>query len=630
MSCIALNNCAMADECRIPIVHSRSASRASSASTFSSRGDNDGDTPQPLNTTQNRRSSKVFGTPTRKAKRIRFFRNGDRFFKGVVMPVTPERYRSFDSLLSDVTHTLKDHVNLPNGVRAVYTMEGSKVSTVDDLEDGKCYVCSGQGEPFKRVEYLNLSSRKVKPCKTFGGVHFDANKSVAKTPPPDFIRPKVVTLVRNGTRPRRIIRLLLNKRNARSFEHVLSSITEVVKLDTGAVRKVFTSSGNQIFSLQEFFSNEDVFFVYGSERYSQDDFHLDAEEYKAIQAHKKSLPQSKRQGFGDVSNGVPGTVPKMPMKRALNSGDTREPEPVLPSQIRLKYKIGKVIGDGNFAVVRRCSDRLKGGEYAMKIIDKSKCNGRVQLIENEVDILRKVNHPNIIRLLGEYDTPNELYLIMELEGGDLFDAIATSTKFPEDESRLMIQHLSCALAYLHNRQIVHRDIKPENLLVRLDENMKVKSLKLGDFGLAQKVTEPLFAICGTPTYVAPEILSEAGYGLKVDVWAAGVILYILLCGFPPFATTSDDQEELFDKILTGVFEFTSPYWDNISDASKDLISNMLQGHPEIRFSAEDVLDHPWLTSVRERDELNNSIINKIEPFATPRTIKQPLNMDFSG
>lgn len=85
------------------------------------------------------------------------------------MPVTPERYRSFDSLLSDVTHTLKDHVNLPNGVRTVYTMEGNKVSTVDDLEDGKCYVCSGQGEPFKRIEYLNLSSRKVKPCKSFGG-----------------------------------------------------------------------------------------------------------------------------------------------------------------------------------------------------------------------------------------------------------------------------------------------------------------------------------------------------------------------------------------------------------------------------------------------------------------------------
>lgn len=97
----------------------------------------------------------------------------------------------------------------------------------------------------------------------------------------------------------------------------------------------------------------------------------------------------------------------------------------------------------------------------------------------------------------------------------MFDAIATSTKFPEDESRLMIQNLSSALAYLHTRQIIHRDVKPENLLVRLDENRKVKSLKLGDFGLAQKVTEPLYAVCGTPTYVAPEILMEAGYGLKV-------------------------------------------------------------------------------------------------------------------
>lgn len=99
--------------------------------------------------------------------------------------------------------------------------------------------------------------------------------------------------------------------------------------------------------------------------------------------------------------------------------------------------------------------------------------------------------------------------------GDLFDVIASSKKFPEDESRLMIKHLSSALAYLHNRRIVHRDIKPENLLVRLDENKKVRSVKLGDFGLAQVVTEPLYSVCGTPTYVAPEILSETGYELKV-------------------------------------------------------------------------------------------------------------------
>ncbi|KAL0276474.1 UNVERIFIED_CONTAM: hypothetical protein PYX00_004039 [Menopon gallinae] len=576
----------------------------------------------------------MFGTPTRKAKRVRFFRNGDRFFKGVVMPVTPERYRSFDSLLSDITHTLKDHVNLPNGVRTLYTLQGDKVSTVDDLEDGKCYVCSGQGEAFKRIEYSNLSSTKVKPCKTYGGgLNLDESKcSVTKSPAPDFIRPRVITLIRNGTRPRRIVKLLLNKRNARSFEHVLSSITEAVKLDTGAVRKVFTSAGNQIFSLEEFFDKEVIFFVYGSERYSQDDFQLDSEEHKAIQAQKKSLPQFRRQGD---ESATPGAMPKMPMKRSLiQSNDNREPEPAVPSQIRLKYKIGKIIGDGNYAIVRRCTDRLKGIEYAMKIIDKHKWKGQMQLIKNEVDILRKVNHPNIVKLLAEYDTPNEFYLIMELEGGDLFDAIATSTKFPEDESRLMIKHLAQALEYLHTRHIVHRDIKPENLLVRTDENMKVKSLKIGDFGLAQKVTEPLYIVCGSPSYVAPEILSETGYGVKVDIWAAGVLLYILLCGFPPFVAASNDQDELFDKILTGVFEFTSPYWDNISESSKDLIINMLQGHPDIRFSAEDVLDHPWLSGAGEKDELNKCIVNnktpEVDSYSTPRSSNHPLKADFSG
>ncbi|KAK6636632.1 hypothetical protein RUM43_010294 [Polyplax serrata] len=608
----------MAEECKVIVIHSRSASQASTTSTFSSQCDGDGDASQVLNNVQNRRTSKIFGTPTRKAKRIRFFRNGDRFFKGVVMPVTPERYRSFDSLLSDVTHTLKDHVNLPNGVRAVYTLEGNKVSDIDDLEDGKCYVCSGQGEPFKRIEYLNLSSRKVKPGKPFVDVRLDINSPRTPKTTSDFIRPKVIILIRNGTRPRKVIRLLLNKRNARSFEHALSSITEAVKLDTGAVRKVYNLVGSPIFNLQQFFEFESVFFVYGSERFNQDDLHLDPEEQKAVQAHKKNGSNIKRSALLNEGN---RSARKTSMKRALNqSNDQRESEPVVPSKIGLKYKIGKIIGDGNFAVVRQCVDRLYGKEYAVKIIDKSKWKGEYQIIENEVEILRKVNHPNIIKLLDEYDMPSELYLVMELEEGDLFDVIASSKKFPEDESRLMIKHLSSALAYLHNRRIVHRDIKPENLLVRLDENKKVRSVKLGDFGLAQVVTEPLYSVCGTPTYVAPEILSETGYELKVDVWAAGVLLYILLCGYAPFRTTSNDQEELFDKILTGEFEFNSPYWDEISSSSKNLIYNMLQRYPEVRYSAEDVLNHPWLMvgGDSDADDIDNS---NLDPKKQTSSIK---------
>ena len=177
----------------------------------------------------------------------------------------------------------------------------------------------------------------------------------------------------------------------------------------------------------------------------------------------------------------------------------------------------------------------------------------------------------------------------------MFDAIAAAGKFSEPEARRMTLDLASALDYLHSLSIVHRDVKPENLfVVNLPDGMH--SLKLGDFGLAQEVTnEMLFTVCGTPTYVAPEILLETGYGLKVDVWATGVILFILLCGYPPFVSPTNDQEELFDAILAGTFEFASPYWDDASESAKDLITLMLHVDPELRFSAAQVLQHPWIT-----------------------------------
>ncbi|MCL4141815.1 UNVERIFIED_CONTAM: hypothetical protein GTU68_053263 [Idotea baltica] len=158
----------------------------------------------------------------------------------------------------------------------------------------------------------------------------------------------------------------------------------------------------------------------------------------------------------------------------------------------------------------------------------------------------------------------------------------------------MLQDLASALHYLHQRNIVHRDIKPENLLVEIGESGETR-LKLGDFGLAVEVLEPLHTVCGTPTYVAPEILAESGYGLKVDIWATGVITYILLCGFPPFVSATNNQEELFDQILHGYYEFHSPYWDDVSLSAKELIVNMIQVEQEKRFTASQVLSHTWVS-----------------------------------
>ncbi|XP_058806523.1 serine/threonine-protein kinase GD17699-like [Phymastichus coffea] len=551
---------------------------------------------------------------TKKAKRIRFFRNGDKFYSGVVIAVTPERYRSFDSLISDLTRALVSNVTLPNGVRVIYNMDGKKVQDINELEDGKCYVVSGQGEVFKKVDY---SSSLVKRGSSMSGIPASGAMMTKQINIiPIFVKAKIISLIRNGTKPRKIVRLLLNKRNSPSIEHVLEAITEVIKLDSGAVRKVYSLSGHQITLLEQFFGEENVFIIYGMEKPCSEDFELDIEETKSMQSFRKGQLSLKKHI---------GPMPKMPArkmeKRSFYSLQTRAPSPSvlnIPTSLKSNYSIGHIIGDGNFAVVRQCSHKTSGTCYALKIIDKYKCQGKEAMLLREVTILRQVSHPNIISLIEDQETNDHLFLVMELmKGGDLFDAIARVTKFSEHDASVMISHLCYALAYLHSQQIVHRDVKPENLLVQI-HNDRIRCLKLGDFGLAQIVHEPLYTICGTPTYVAPEILAEIGYGLKIDVWAAGVILYILLCGFPPFVATDNKQEKLFERILCGQYEFRSPYWDRISQGAKELISNMLQTQPELRFSAEDVLDHPWLSDAIQSAEYqslssncNNTGVNSI-------------------
>lgn len=199
-------------------------------------------------------SNKTGNSPfrMRKAKRIRFLCNGDRFNKGVVMAVAPERYRSFDSLLSDLTRAFSGNINLPSGVRTVFTMDGCKVSDLDELEDGKLYVCSGYGEQFKKVDYSSsCNNNRVRPARSltklqnnYPNCNSGPNSTICRSI--NVVRPRIVILIRNGVRPRRVLRLLLNKRNAPSFEHALSTITDAVKLDTGAVRKVFNSKGVQV------------------------------------------------------------------------------------------------------------------------------------------------------------------------------------------------------------------------------------------------------------------------------------------------------------------------------------------------------------------------------------------------
>ncbi|RVE66555.1 hypothetical protein OJAV_G00108360 [Oryzias javanicus] len=267
------------------------------------------------------------------------------------------------------------------------------------------------------------------------------------------------------------------------------------------------------------------------------------------------------------------------------------------SDIERVYEFGRVIGDGNFAVVRECRHRDSGEPLALKIVERSKLIGREHMMENELNLLGSLSHPRIVRLFAHHHTHTHSYLVMELvRGGDLFEAISDSGKFPEAEAGLMVSDVSEALEYIHGKSIVHRDLKPENLLIERVA-AGVCRLKLGDFGLAMVVTEPVFTICGTPTYVAPEILHETGYGVAVDVWALGVILYVLLCGFPPFCNRERDQEELFKLIKQAQLHFPSPYWDSISEEAKNLVRCLLEVDPKMRLTSEQTLQHPWVKAM---------------------------------
>uniref|UniRef100_A0A8C1EUZ0 Serine/threonine-protein kinase DCLK2 n=2 Tax=Cyprinus carpio TaxID=7962 RepID=A0A8C1EUZ0_CYPCA len=534
----------------------------------------------------------------KKAKRVRFYRNGDRYFKGIVYAISNDRFRSFDALLADLTRSLSDNVNLPQGVRTIYTIDGSKITSMDQLVEGESYVC-GSIEPYKNLEYTkNVNPNWSVNVKTAASARAPTSLASAKAGSietkdnKDFIRPKLVTIIRSGVKPRKAVRILLNKKTAHSFEQVLTDITDAIKLDSGVVKRLYTVDGKMVACLQDFFGEDDIFIACGPERFRyQDDFLLD--ESGKIMDNVS----------GSQHSGSSLSLASTKVCSSMDEGDGPATElmedcPQVPASIAERYKVGRMIGDGNFAVVRECVERSTGRAYALKIINKSKCRGKEHMIQNEVSILRRVKHPNIVLLIEEMDTYSELYLVMELvKGGDLFDAITSSNKYTERDASGMLYNLASAIKYLHSLNIVHRDIKPENLLVYEHQDGS-KSLKLGDFGLATVVDGPLYTICGTPTYVAPEIVAETGYGLKVDIWAAGVITYILLCGFPPFRGSTDDQEALFDQIMMGQLDFPLPYWDNVSDSAKALITCMLQVEVEQRYTALQVLDHPWVNDDR--------------------------------
>uniref|UniRef100_A0A4W4FJS5 Protein kinase domain-containing protein n=1 Tax=Electrophorus electricus TaxID=8005 RepID=A0A4W4FJS5_ELEEL len=262
--------------------------------------------------------------------------------------------------------------------------------------------------------------------------------------------------------------------------------------------------------------------------------------------------------------------------------------------IKKIFEVKEILGTGAFSEVVLAQERTTGKMYAVKCIPKKALRGKESSIENEIAVLRKIKHENIVALEDIYESPNYLYLIMQLvSGGELFDRIVEKGFYTEQDASALIKQVLDAVNYLHSLGIVHRDLKPENLLYFNPHDES--KIMISDFGLSKMegaASDIMSTACGTPGYVAPEVLAQKPYSKAVDCWSIGVISYILLCGYPPFYDENDSK--LFEQILKAEYEFDSPYWDDISDSAKDFISNLMQKDAEKRFTCSEALRHPWI------------------------------------
>ncbi|KAK5055288.1 hypothetical protein LTR84_013038 [Exophiala bonariae] len=313
-----------------------------------------------------------------------------------------------------------------------------------------------------------------------------------------------------------------------------------------------------------------------------------------------------------------------------------------------RYILLEKMGDGAFSNVYKARDTQSGDEVAIKVVRKFEMNSNQRAnILKEVQIMRQLDHPNIVRLIDFSESRQHYFIILELcPGGELFHQIVRLTYFSEDLSRHVITQVAQALLYLHEETgVVHRDIKPENLLFypvpfvptrnpkprapddedKADEGEFIQGIgaggigriKIADFGLSKVIWDSqTMTPCGTVGYTAPEIVKDERYSKSVDMWALGCVLYTLLCGFPPFYDES--IQVLTEKVARGQYTFLSPWWDDISKSAQDLVSHLLTVNPDKRYGIEEFLNHPWIRNVQEP----TYAAADAPPLATPLVVRQ--------
>eukprot|EP01104_Vermistella_antarctica_P004862 TRINITY_DN15288_c0_g1_i1.p1 TRINITY_DN15288_c0_g1~~TRINITY_DN15288_c0_g1_i1.p1 ORF type:complete len:331 (+),score=92.20 TRINITY_DN15288_c0_g1_i1:140-1132(+) len=302
-----------------------------------------------------------------------------------------------------------------------------------------------------------------------------------------------------------------------------------------------------------------------------------------------------------------------------------------------KYDLGRELGKGTFSVVKLGTRKTDKKEFAVKIINKKAKEGsneepgrRQEIIDTEIEIFKKIAHKNVVNMEEIVETEDHYYLILELiSGGELFDKIVQLTFYSEEDASRLVKQMLEGVAHLHENNVVHRDLKPENLLLVNDDANS--DLKITDFGLSaifeEGVTQPqMKRAVGTPGYIAPELLNMLDdgvpYGREVDIWGVGVIMYILLCGFPPFY--GEDDDEIYDMICEGKYDYPAPFWDDVSPLARDLIDKMLKMKVDERITAADALKHEWITGENSKANMDTAI-EELKKFNAKRKFKGAIN-----
>lgn len=543
----------------------------------------------------------------RRAIRVKFFRNGDKYYKGFDFPIAFIRYKQLGTLFKALNSSIFcDQKRLPHGIRYIFDLDGIMIKSIADLKDAGSYVCSSNSH-FIPMDYLmdtrnpiwKTSSQNTRntvvpvrplvvkdkqPVKSLSVFSSSAHRLQSSTDV-RLNEHRTIVVVKNGlTRPRKMFRWTFSLQPIPQFSILMNELCRL--LDVPYIAHLCTIENNEINSLNEILKVETVFFAFSESPVNETDFLLTNQELTLINFMK----EAKLKGSDSK------IINKLHENKSRNSFD-------IPTKT---YDIGAKIGSGSFSSVRECLNKKTNELVALKRIDMSRCKESGLKIKKEVEIMKQLTHPNIIKFIESFETEESLYLVLEyIPNSDLINTIIDSKYYSEQDIGGVIHNLVSAIQYIHSLEIIHRDIKIENVLVLKNKN-GLRKLKLCDFGLAVKINpkKRISTVCGTPIYMAPEVILQKGYDQKVDVWAVGVFLHILIIGNPPFGCQTKDFNETFDIIVEGSYDKESPDWNKISPEAKNLIELLLNPEPTKRMTAEEVLNYPWVSSDKIASQVN--------------------------